>query len=255
VRYDAYTLTKADGKGKWWEGFDPQELYTGRNLVMPDGITTIAAANDFHKANDGKWHEEIPPMNPEFARTWFLRCQDLLDTYKPDLLYFDDTELPFEEYGLAIAAHFYNSSIRDKHHLDVVVTGKGLRPDRVGAITLDIERGKAQGILADPWQTDTCIGDWHYNLATFENHRYKTPKSVIHSPSWRRSPRGSRSTARRSTARGPSRSSARGRRTSPTTPTSTSATSVLTPRKTSASRARATPFTRSDLSGRTTAST
>ena len=26
VRYDAYTLTKADGKGKWWEGYDPQEL-------------------------------------------------------------------------------------------------------------------------------------------------------------------------------------------------------------------------------------
>ena len=23
VRYDAYNLTKADGKGKWWEGFDP----------------------------------------------------------------------------------------------------------------------------------------------------------------------------------------------------------------------------------------
>jgi alpha-L-fucosidase len=120
-------------------------------------------------------------MNPEFARTWFLRCKDLLDTYKPDLLYFDDTELPFEEYGLAIASHFYNSSIRDKGHLDVVVTGKGLRPDHVGAITLDIERGKAQGILADPWQTDTCIGDWHYNIATFENHKYKTPKSVIHS--------------------------------------------------------------------------
>jgi alpha-L-fucosidase len=56
-----------------------------------------------------------------------------------------------------------------------------LRPDHVGAITLDIERGKAQDILADPWQTDTCIGDWHYNLATFQNHKYKTPKSVIHS--------------------------------------------------------------------------
>jgi len=25
--------------------------------------------------------------------------------------------------------------------------------------TLDIERGKANGILAQPWQTDTCIGD------------------------------------------------------------------------------------------------
>ena len=181
VRYDAYNLTRADGKGKWWEGFDPQELYTGRNLVMPDGIKTIADANAWHKLNDAKWHEEIPAANPEFARTWYLRCQDLVDTYKPDLLYFDDTELPFEQYGLAIAAHMYNSSIRDKGHLDVVMTGKGLRPDHVGAITLDIERGKAQGILADPWQTDTCIGDWHYNLATFENHKYKTPISVIHS--------------------------------------------------------------------------
>jgi alpha-L-fucosidase len=181
VRYDAYTVTKADGKGKWWDGFDPQELYTGRNLVMPEGVTTIAAANAFHKANDGHWHEEIPPMNPEFAHNWFLRTQDLLDTYKPDLLYYDDTELPFEVYGLATAAHMYNSSIRDKGHNEAVVTAKGIRPDHVGAVTLDIERGKASTILPEPWQTDTCIGDWHYNLATFVNHKYKTPKSVIHS--------------------------------------------------------------------------
>jgi alpha-L-fucosidase len=126
-------------------------------------------------------HEEIPPNNPKLAENWFLRVQDLADSYKPDLVYFDDTELPFEQYGLAFAAHYYNSSIRDKKHLDVVGTGKGLLPDHVGAITLDIERGKAQGILADPWQTDTCIGDWHYNIATFQNHKYKTPKSVIHS--------------------------------------------------------------------------
>ena len=26
VSYDG-TLTKADGKGKWWEGYDPQDLY------------------------------------------------------------------------------------------------------------------------------------------------------------------------------------------------------------------------------------
>ena len=43
VRYDAYTLTKEDGKGKWWEGLDPQELYTGRNIVMPDGLTSARA--------------------------------------------------------------------------------------------------------------------------------------------------------------------------------------------------------------------
>jgi alpha-L-fucosidase len=119
-------------------------------------------------------------MNRAFARKWFQRCQDLLDTYKPDLLYFDDNELPFEEYGLAIAAHMYNTSVRDKGHLEAVVTGKGLQPDHVGAITLDIERGKAQGILDQPWQTDTCIGQWHYSRPVFENHQYKTPKQVIH---------------------------------------------------------------------------
>ena len=26
----------------------------------------------------------------------------------------------------------------------------------------DIERGKAGDILPQPWQTDTCLGDWHY---------------------------------------------------------------------------------------------
>ena len=30
-------------------------------LVMPDGIKTIAEANAWHKTNDAKWHEEIPP--------------------------------------------------------------------------------------------------------------------------------------------------------------------------------------------------
>jgi len=180
VRYDAYTLTKADGKGKWWDGFDPQELYTGRNLVMPDGIKTIPQANLWHADNDRKWFEIDPPMNHAFAENWFLRCQDLVDTYKPDLLYFDDSELPLGQYGLSIAAHYYNSSIRDKGKVDVVLTAKEIKPEHVGAFTLDIERGKAQGILPHPWQTDTCIGDWHYNIAVFDDHKYKTPKSVIH---------------------------------------------------------------------------
>ena len=55
-----------------------------------------------------------------------------------------------------------------------------MQPDHVGAITLDIERGKAQGILPQPWQTDTCIGQWHYSRAVFEEHKYKTARQVIH---------------------------------------------------------------------------
>ncbi|MBP8302611.1 MAG: alpha-L-fucosidase, partial [Phycisphaerae bacterium] len=43
VRYDAFTLTQADGQGKWWEGLDPQQLYTGRNIVIPDGSMDLVS--------------------------------------------------------------------------------------------------------------------------------------------------------------------------------------------------------------------
>ena len=181
VRYDAYTLTKADGKGKWWNGLDPQDLYTGRNVVMPDGIKSIAEATKWLHDNDEKWHEDVSLTHPKFAENWFLRAQDLVDTYKPDLLYFDDSELPHGIYGLSIAAHYYNTSVRDKGRLDVVLTTKDIRPAEAGAFTLDIERGKTNEILAEPWQTDTCIGNWHYDINLFNNHGYKTPTYVIHS--------------------------------------------------------------------------
>jgi len=29
-----------------------------------------------------------------------------------------------------------------------------------------------------PWQTDTCIGDWHYKRSIFDKHEYKTPEQV-----------------------------------------------------------------------------
>ena len=42
-------------------------------------------------------------------------------------------------------------------------------------LLLDHERGVADGIAANPWQTDTCIGQWHYKRGS----KYKTAKKVI----------------------------------------------------------------------------
>jgi alpha-L-fucosidase len=178
-RYDAFTLTKADGKGKWWEGLDPQELYGGRSLFMPDGITTIAEANRWHRANDGVWNENPPAQNPAFVERWFLRCKDLIDKYQPDVLYFDDTELPLGQAGLDIAAHYYNSSLKRRGKLDVVLTAKKMTDAHRAALVEDIERGVATGIRPEPWQTDTCIGSWHYERARFERHTYKTSAQVV----------------------------------------------------------------------------
>jgi alpha-L-fucosidase len=45
----------------------------------------------------------------------------------------------------------------------------------VGTCIVDHERGVADAISSSPWQTDTCIGVWHYK----RDQVYKTPKKVI----------------------------------------------------------------------------
>jgi alpha-L-fucosidase len=180
VRYDAFTLKKEDGRGKWWDGLDPQDLYTGPNMVIPDGLTSIKAVNDWHEAHDRRWSEDPPANNPAFVDKWFLRCQDLVDKYDPDLLYFDNAGLPLGQTGLDIAAHYYNANIRrHRGNLEAVLNSKGLRESQRGALVEDIERGVAEGIRPAPWQTDTCIGSWHYDRKIFERHGYKTVAQVV----------------------------------------------------------------------------
>jgi alpha-L-fucosidase len=182
VRYDAATLTKTDGKGKWWEGLDPQELYTGPNIKIPDGITGAKAVADWHEKNDRPWTENPPAMNPKFTKKWFLRCQDLIDKYHPDLVYFDNTgNLPLGQAGLDIVAHYYNAGIKwTGGKLEAVVNCKGLSKGRQAGVVEDIERGIATDILPEPWQTDTCIGSWHYDRNIAEKKRYKSVEQVVH---------------------------------------------------------------------------
>ncbi|HVU34306.1 MAG TPA: alpha-L-fucosidase, partial [Opitutaceae bacterium] len=180
VPYDAARLTKADGKGKWWEGLDPKDLYGGLRIPMPDTIKTVKEAAEWHRRVDGHWYESIPPYDNGYAEKWFLRAQDLVDKYHPDLLYFDDTELPLDQFGLAIAAHYYNANEAYHHgRLEAVINAKHLGPGHAPAVVPDIERGVAEGIRSEPWQTDTCIGSWHYDRAIFEQHRYKTVGQVV----------------------------------------------------------------------------
>jgi len=178
-RYDAFNLTRADGKGKWWDGLDPQDLYAGRSLVMPDGVTSIADANAWHARNDRVWNERAPGQNQAFVERWLLRCKDLIDKYQPDVLYFDNEELPLGQAGLEAAAHYYNASTRWHGKVDVVLTAKKMTDAHRAGVVEDIERGVATGIRPDPWQTDTCIGNWHYRRSLFEQHTYKTPVQVV----------------------------------------------------------------------------
>ncbi len=178
VRYDAYRLTKADGHGTWWEGLDPQILYTGPSFVPPDGIGSIAEMNAWREPRDGQWIETPPPNNPAFVRSWALRQRDLVDRYRPDMVYFDNYGLPLGSHGLDAVAYYYNASLRWRGELPVV-NGKRLEPSQRRGIVETVERGYSDALRPEPWQTDTCIGDWHYNRRRFTEHSYVSAKSVI----------------------------------------------------------------------------
>jgi alpha-L-fucosidase len=178
-RYDAYWLRKKHGGGRFWEGLDPQELYTGPYYAPPAGISSNAEMMAWHDKRDGQWIEAAPPFNPGFVRTWLLRQNQLVDDYKPDLVYFDDTGLPLGQAGLEAAAHFYNQALTRHGQTDVVLFGKKLDGLQRRAIVEDVERGWADEIRELPWQTDTCIGNWHYSRRIYEQNAYKTPKQVI----------------------------------------------------------------------------
>lgn len=177
-RYDAYRLTTADGAGKGWEGLDPQQLYTGPSFAPPDGIDSIAAMNAWHDERDGQWIETPPPDDPAFTRSWELRQRDLVDRYKPDMVYFDNYGLPLGQSGLDAAAYFYNASLTWRGELPVI-NGKRLDARQRRGITDTVERGFSDSLRPEPWQTDTCIGDWHYNRARFTSHYYVPAKSVV----------------------------------------------------------------------------
>jgi len=176
VPYDG-KLTKADGKGQWWEGLDPQDLYAQNHPRSANADDPMA----IHSQWD--WDNGASIPDAAYCEKFYNRTVELINRYKPDLIYFDDTVLPLypvSNAGLRIAAHFYNANM--KAHggkLEAVLFGKILNEEQRRCMVWDIERGQSNVIEPQPWQTDTCIGGWHYERAIFDEHRYKTAKAVI----------------------------------------------------------------------------
>ena len=155
VTYDGKS-TKSDGKGQWWEGLDPQDLYA---------------------------QDHQPGKRQVYCDKFYNRTLDLINRYQPDLLYFDDRTLPLattEAYGLQIAAHLYNSSIARNHGCnEAVMNTKGLDENQQRCLVYDMERARPDRVLSLAFQAETCIGNWHYDPSIYEKHKYRTASAVI----------------------------------------------------------------------------
>jgi alpha-L-fucosidase len=169
-------LTKADGKGKWWDGLDPQQLYAQNHK----------ARDDVKHMPNWEWQTDGGQTVPDtaYCQNIYDRTLDLINQHHPDLIYFDDTVLPLypiSDIGLKIAAHFYNANLaRTGGKSNGVLFGKVLKDPQKQAVTWDVERGAPHEIQPIAWQTDTCIGGWHYDRPLYERHGYKSAAVVIH---------------------------------------------------------------------------
>jgi alpha-L-fucosidase len=154
VPYDGQ-LTQELGKDQWWQGFDPQELYGPKHGI--------------HENPDEK-----------YVRNFYDRIRDLIDQHDPDLLYFDNNGLPLGWAGMNIGAYFYNHYLKTHDgKLDAVLNIKQVPDELARAVVADYERGVTDRIMPHAWQSETCIGEWHYNRLLSLNHSYMKPAEAI----------------------------------------------------------------------------
>lgn len=176
IPYDG-KLTKADGKGKWWEGYDPQDLYAQNHPLSENSWDNGMIHRQWG------WGNGACLPSPDFVTNFYNRTLDVINRYNPDLLYFDVTVLPFypvSDAGLKIAAHFYNHNIATHDgKLEAVMFGKILDEEQRKALVWDVERGAPNKAIDTPWQSCSCIGGWHYNTSIYANDGYKSAAYVV----------------------------------------------------------------------------
>jgi alpha-L-fucosidase len=166
-----------------FDWFAPSHLSdsTGAYKDMPYDGSNQEFADLYHDYSDqlpqfARMAQPMGRIAPErWKKRYFLRVKDLIDQHQPDLLY-TDGGIPFEQFGLSTVAELYNvSAAKHSGRSDAVYYSKVEADCVVGTCVLDRERGVLDGISSHPWQTDTCIGDWHYK----EGITYKSAKKVI----------------------------------------------------------------------------
>ncbi len=132
--YDGH-MTVEDGKGKWWEGLNPADLY---------GLPP---------------KQRTPEYLESVKQNWVLRHTELVTKYDVDMLWFDGYGFPYKEYGKQVCQAFFNHKLQQSGTIDAVVAGKfSNEPSTVK----DIEKGGASEILPYPWQGITTPRTWFY---------------------------------------------------------------------------------------------
>ncbi|PTR01421.1 alpha-L-fucosidase [Mucilaginibacter yixingensis] len=172
-------LTLADGKGKWWEGYDPKLLY-GINLREYKGM------DDFMSKPDGGIFTRHLDYAKWYVNRWALRILDAVNKYDPDFVYTDgDSKQPFsgDKTGTGIRsdadqrmiASYFNLELARRGKQDVFSITKFFPAGQKGIVTTMEGHFPAKIKTDQPWMGENAVGDWYYAPGFIYD-----PNAVIH---------------------------------------------------------------------------
>jgi alpha-L-fucosidase len=164
VAYDG-AQTLADGKGKWWEGYDPRLLY-GIDLHAYKGLDPVP-----FRPEGGIFQNHLAYANWYVTR-WALRIMDVINKYDPDFIFTDgDSTGPYTGYATGtgyksdamqrVIADYYNKALERHGAVDTISIVKFHPPTRGVATTF--EGTFPDAIKSDQvWIGENAVGDWFY---------------------------------------------------------------------------------------------
>lgn len=168
IPYDG-NLTLADGKGKWWEGYDPKMLY-GIDLREYKGVEE-KAHTDWSPPPAGIFSNHLDYAK-WYATNWALRMIDVVEHYDPDFIYTDGTvQGPFTGNGTGtglksdamphVMADYYNRTLQRRGVVNTFSIVK-FRHKTNGTVNTE-EFGVPEKINTNqPWIAEAPVGDWFY---------------------------------------------------------------------------------------------
>jgi alpha-L-fucosidase len=132
-------------------------------------------------ANNPKYAKLYGCLMPhdEWLKMWLGKCNEVVDKYHPDIMYFDAymDQIP-EKYIQTYLAHYFNEA--KKRDQDAIVTYKNNdMPAEVGM--LDHENSNPDVISEKPWLSDYAIGTgYHYSWGYVEGMQIRSARNIIH---------------------------------------------------------------------------
>lgn len=124
-------------------------------------------------------HQDLfsePTPTQEYMNDWLVRCCEIIDEYKPRILYFDwwIQIAAMKPYLQKLAAYYYNRA--HEWGIEVVINYKH-DAFLFGTAVPDVERGQFADVKPYYWQTDTAIAlnSWCYT----DNNDFRSPVDLV----------------------------------------------------------------------------